>query len=110
MHMPLKSVSGKTVIEAGSFVMNANDPTAMLEVDGLPLKIIIDPSVGHGAAQTSKAAGWLELRTGDLPEGANTWIETQLGVGSGVFTLAFILTMAGSGALRAYNVTYTITA
>lgn len=107
--MPVEKVNGKTVLETAAFVMVGDTPTATLMVRGIPLEVIIDPSIPHGETRTAVKERNFELRTGALSGAQNAWASTRLlldGIDHEIFV---IITKVGPDQLKAYHVTYTIT-
>ncbi|MGW8706080.1 hypothetical protein ACWGLL_12080 [Brevundimonas sp. NPDC055814] len=108
--MPVEKVNGKTVLETAAFVMTGDTPTATLMVRGIPLEVIVDSSIPYGETRTAVKERNFELRTGALSGAQNAWASTRLlldGIDHEIFV---IFTQVGQDRMKAYHVTYTITA
>jgi len=108
--MPVEKVNGKTVLETAAFVMVGETPTATLMLKGVPIEVIIDPSIPHGEARAAVKESNLELRAGALSGAQNAWVSTKLHLDGIDHEIFVVITMAGPDRLKAYHVTYTITA
>ena len=106
--MPVVSVSGKAVVETGSFVMGKDDATAHLVLASVPIRIQFDDSAqGISAAMgaTEVVITLPPLGSGAIAALRGTWGPS----GGKQHTMSFRVEGEGDpGVLQTHLVTYTV--